>query len=88
MEGPALRGAGRLCRIRFTLDRIKASPEATGRALESNAVAKPRTGLFSPAGRAAFGALRGVPQRVRAGGWRERQGCGGNSGSAQGEASP
>ena len=30
---PALRGVGGLCRIRFTLDRIKANPEATGRAL-------------------------------------------------------
>ena len=33
----------------LTLDRIKASPEATGRALQSKAVAWPRTGLFSPA---------------------------------------
>jgi hypothetical protein len=35
MAGDPLRGEeGRLCRIRFTLDRIKASPEATGRALQ------------------------------------------------------
>jgi hypothetical protein len=39
LEGTRLRGVGGLCRIRFTLDRIKASPEATGRALQSNAVA-------------------------------------------------
>ena len=35
MEGTRLRGVGGLCRIRFTLDRIKASPEATGRALQA-----------------------------------------------------
>jgi len=54
-----LRGVGGLCRIRFTFDRIKASPEATGRALQGgNAVAKPRTGLFSPIGRAAANVIR------------------------------
>jgi hypothetical protein len=48
LEGPRLRGGGRLCRIRFTLDRIKASPEATGRALQSNAVALATHGTFQP----------------------------------------
>jgi len=48
MEGPRLRGGGRLCRIRFTLDRIKAGPEATGRALQSNAVALATHGTFQP----------------------------------------
>ena len=48
LEGPRLRGVGGLCRIRFTLDRIKASPEATGRALQSNAVALATHGTFQP----------------------------------------
>ena len=59
MEGTRLRGVGGLCRIRFTLDRIKASPEATGRALQKAMRWRSHAQDFSaPQGRAAANVIR------------------------------
>src|SRR6267142_4722664 len=64
INGTRLRGVGGLCRIRFTLDRIKASPEATGRALrESNAVALATHGTIAMPRMAPFRGVAGCPRR-------------------------
>jgi hypothetical protein len=48
MEGTRLRGVGRLCRIRFTLDRIKATPGGNGASIAEQCGAVATHGTFQP----------------------------------------